>query len=387
MLNLIDLVGYSKRFVDGPWKLASTTTNGEATFVPNPDYSGSPKPSIARFVELPYTSDTAAIDEFQSGGPSTVTIAYIPPQDVPLVSNLTAEGYIDNKGSQYGFNFFPLNYNNPTVGPIFRQLYFRQALQHLVDQSGWIKAFLDGAATVTVSPVPVVPPSPLVSVSSTSSPYPASVSAASMLLSQNGWRVAPHGLTTCANPGTGSGECGAGIKKGEPLTFNLVYASGLTSLASEMNDLEAVAKQVGITINLTVQAPSAITSAAVPCEPTQALCKWQAADWNGGWVYADPYLPTGEILFASGATTNFGSYSNPQANTLIDETISAPVSQERAALSRYASFMAQQLPVIYQPTSIGLYSSNAGTLVSNKLGGLAANSFTYLTPEAWYLVK
>ena len=154
-----------------------------------------------------------------------------------------------------------------------------------------------------------------------------------------------------------------------------------------MNDLEAQAKQVGITISLTVEAPDALTGAAVPCTPKQPLCKWQAADWGSGWVYADPYLPTGEVLFATGATTNFGSYSSPQANKLINETISAPASQEAAALSSYSAYMANQLPVIYQPTSIGLYSANGGTLVSDKLGDFSANSFTYLTPEAWYLVK
>lgn len=268
--------------VDGPWKLQAITTAGEATLVPNPDYSGSPKPSIAKFIELPYTSDTAAFNEFRSGGPNTVTIGYIPPQDVPQASSLTAQGYIDNQGSQYGFNFFPLNYNNPTVGPIFRQLYFRQALQHLIDQPGWISAFLGHAANATASPVPAVPPSPLVASLTTTSPYPFSVSAASKLLSDNGWKVVAGGTTTCAKPGTGPGECGAGISSGEALTFNLVYASGLTSLASEMNDLKAKANQAGITINLTVQAAPTITSAAVPCTPSQALCKWQAADWNGG---------------------------------------------------------------------------------------------------------
>ena len=373
--------------VDGPWKLQSSSTDGEVAFVPNPDYSGSPKPSIAKFVELPYTSDTAAFNEFRAGGPSAVTIAYVPPPDVPAVSSLTAEGYLDNKGSMYSFDFFPLNYNNPTVGPIFRQLYVRQALQHLVDQNGWISAFLGHAATETSSPVPVAPPSPLVKSSSSVSPYPFSVSAASALLSDNGWKVVPHGTTICQKPGTGAGECGAGIRSSEPLTFNLVYASGSTSLASEMNDLEAQAKRVGITINLTVQAPDAITGAATPCTPNQALCKWQAADWGSGWVYADPYLPTGEVLFSTGATTNFGSYSSPQANKLINETISAPAAQEAGALSSYSAYMANQLPVIYQPTSIGLYSANAGTLVSDKLGDFSANSFTYLTPEAWYLVK
>ena len=71
--------------VDGPWKLSAFTSDGEATFVPNPTYSGSPKPTIAKFVELPYTSDTAAFNEFSSGGPSAVTIGYLPPQDVPQV--------------------------------------------------------------------------------------------------------------------------------------------------------------------------------------------------------------------------------------------------------------------------------------------------------------
>jgi peptide/nickel transport system substrate-binding protein len=373
--------------VDGPWKLQSFTSVGEATLVPNPDFSGSPKPSIAKFVELPYTSDTAAFNEFRAGGPSAVTIGYVPPQDVPAASKLTAAGYLDNQGSMYSFSFFPLNYNNPTVGPIFKQLYVRQALQHLVDQDGWISAFLGHAATVTASPVPSTPPSPLVNGSTSVSPYPFSVSAASKLLSQNGWKVVPSGTTTCETPGTGSGDCGAGIRKGQPLSFSLAYASGSTSLASEMNDLEAQAKQVGITIDLTVQAPDQLTGAAVPCTPSQPLCKWQAADWGSGWVYADPYLPTGEVLFATGATTNFGSYSSSQANTLIDKTISAPASQEADALSSYSAYMANQLPVIYQPTSIGLYSADAGTLVSDKLGGFSANAFTYLTPEAWYLVK
>jgi peptide/nickel transport system substrate-binding protein len=367
--------------------LSAFTSDGEATFVPNRAYSGSPKPSISKFVELPFTSDTATFNEIRASGPSAVTIGYIPPTDAPEASSVTSEGYVDNKGSMYGFNFFPLNYNNPQVGPIFKQLYFRQALQHLVDQSGWINAFLGHAATATASPVPVAPPSPLVSVSSSTGPYPFSVSAASKLLSQNGWKVVSGGTTTCKKPGTGKGECGAGITSGKPLTFSLVYATGSTSLASEMNDLGAQAKKVGITINLISRTASSVSSEATPCTPKQAACTWQAANWNSGWVYADPYLPTGEVLFSAGASTNFGSYSNPEASTLINDTISAPAAQETKLLSEYANYMAKQLPVIYQPTLIGLYSSNAGTLVSNKLGGFAANSFTYLTPEAWYLVK
>ena len=42
--------------VDGPFKLQSFTSTGQATLVPNPAYSGSPKPTISKFVELPFTS-------------------------------------------------------------------------------------------------------------------------------------------------------------------------------------------------------------------------------------------------------------------------------------------------------------------------------------------
>ncbi len=45
--------------VDGPWKLQSLTSNGQATFVPNAEYEGPNKPKLSRFVELPFTSETA----------------------------------------------------------------------------------------------------------------------------------------------------------------------------------------------------------------------------------------------------------------------------------------------------------------------------------------
>jgi len=113
-----------------------------------------------------------------------------------------------------------------------------------------------------------------------------------------------------------------------------------------LEPLIAEAKKVGITINLISRTASSVSSEATPCTPKQAACTWQAANWNSGWVYADPYLPTGEVLFSAGASTNFGSYSNPEASTLINDTISAPAAQETKLLSEYANYMAKQLPVI-----------------------------------------
>jgi len=373
--------------VDGPWKLTAFNSDGEATFVPNPHYSGSPKPTISKFVELPYTSDTAAFDEFRSGGPSAVTIGYVPAQDVPQIPALEAAGYTDNRASSYSFNYFPLNFNNPKVGPIFRQLYFRQAFQHLIDQPGWINAFLDKTAVQTTNPVPPAPPSPLVKVSAANNPLPFSISAAAKLLSANGWKVRPGASTTCVKPGTAAGDCGAGITAGEAISFNLDYAGGTTAIESEMNDLEAQAKRVGITLQVTSHPFDTVVGAAVPCTPKQAVCKWTAENWGAGWIYSPDFLPTGESLFAPGAAANANGYSDPAATKLIDQTVFAPASEESKLLTQYAALMSTQVPVVYGPTSIGIYGGTAGTLVGDRLGGFTAQAFSYLTPEAWYLTK
>ena len=55
--------------VDGPFKLQSFNTDGEVTLVPNPDYSGSPKPSISKLVELPFTSEAAIYNAGALGRP------------------------------------------------------------------------------------------------------------------------------------------------------------------------------------------------------------------------------------------------------------------------------------------------------------------------------
>jgi peptide/nickel transport system substrate-binding protein len=368
--------------VDGPYKLQSFTSSGQVTLVPNPDYSGTPKASVT-LVELPFTSDTAEFNEVRSGGPSAVTIASLPPQYAPQISSLKSEGYDYNTAASYSFNYFPLNLNNPKVGPIFKQLYFRQAFQHLIDQDGWTKAFLNNTANPTYSPIPPAPPSPLVAFNATQNPYPFSTADAASLLKSHGWKVVPNGNTTCSNPSL----CGTGITSGEGISFNIDYQAGVSTLASEMNDLQAQAKKVGITIDLTSHPFDTVIGTAIACTPTQPTCKWTAENWGAGWIYGPDYLPTGESLFEPGAVANYGSYNDPKATSLIQQTVFGPDSGEKAALSSYAAYMEQQLPVAFGPTSIGTYQGDAGTLVSSKLGGYAANALGMMNPEDWYLVK
>jgi peptide/nickel transport system substrate-binding protein len=368
--------------VDGPYKLQSFTSSGQVTLVPNADYSGTPKATLT-LVELPFTSDTAVFNEIRSGGPSAITVANLPSQYAPQISAVKSEGYLYNPAASYSVNYFPLNLNNPTVGPIFKQLYFRQAFQHLIDQQGWIDAFLNKTANPTYSPIPPAPSSPLVAFNATTNPYPFSTSAAAAVLSAHGWKVVPNGTTTCTNPSL----CGPGIHSGEGISFNIDYQAGVAVVASEMNDLQAQAKKVGININLTNHPFNTVIGTAIACTSNQPDCKWTAENWGAGWIYGPDYLPTGESLFVPGAVANYGSYNDPHATALVNATIFGPDSQEKTALSNYAAYMEQQLPVVYGPTSIGTYQGDAGTLVSAKLGGYAANAVGMMNPEDWYLVK
>ncbi len=376
------------KVVDGPFKLQSFSTDGEATLVPNPSYSGSPKPTISKLVELPFTSEAAIYNEERAGGPSAITVGNVPSQYAPQLPSLGSLGFQVNKAASYSFNYFPLNFNNPTVGPIFKQTYFRQAFQHLIDQNGWINAFLYHTANPTYGPIPLAPPSPLVNTASISTnPFAFSTSAAQALLVANGWKVVPGGQTTCEKAGTAVGDCGAGIKAGEPIAFTLDYQSAAVAVQNEMNDLAAQAKKVGITLNLTTHPFDQVVAAAVPCTPKQPTCSWQANNWGAGWIYGPSYLPTGEPLYNPGSAANAGSYDNAKMTQLITATITGPASQEEAAITNYALYAEQQVPVVFGPTSVGTYQGDAGTLVSDKLGGYAANALGLMNPEDWYFVK
>jgi peptide/nickel transport system substrate-binding protein len=380
--------------VDGPMKVQSFNTDGHLVLVPNADWSGTPKVSIDKLVELPYTSEAAIYNTIKSGGPSSVTIGNVPSQYAPQLTSLaaTGTGYDINKAASYSFNYFPLNLNSnaPTspggepVRYIFQQPYFRNALQHLVDQQGWIHAFLYNTADPTCGPIPLSPPSPLVNTAAISfAPCAFSPSTAQSLLSSHGWKVVPNGNTTCTNPSL----CGAGIKAGEGISFNIDYQSGVVAVQNEMNDLASQAKKLGITINLTTHPFSTVVSTGTPCKPSAAACKWTAQNWGAGWIYGPSYLPTGEPLYNPGSAANAGSYVDSKMTALITQTIEGPLATESQALTTYAQYVSQQDPVIFGPTSVGTFGGYAATLTDKHLAGYAANALGFLQPQYWYFTK
>jgi peptide/nickel transport system substrate-binding protein len=372
--------------VDGPFKLTSFTTQGQVTMVPNPDYSGSPKPSIAKFVELPFTDNNAELTALKTDGPGSLTVGYLPPEDATQQSSLQSEGYAPQAAYTFSYGFFPLNLNNPKFGPVFRQAYFRQAFQHLVDQPAWTTAYLNGWGYPTSGPVPLEPPNTEASSLAKTNPFPFSLADAQTILSDHGWKTV-GGVATCESPGSGPTNCGPGVPSGLALSFNLDYASGTPSIENEVTDLAAQAARVGIKLRITTHNFNTVIGTAVNCTPSQAVCNWTAEDWGGGWVYAPDFLPTGEELFFTGAAANYENYNDPTANSLILRTTTAPQAQSQAALTAYQNYIIEQAPVVWIPTQLGNPIPGGPAIISAKLGGVVPNTYSYITPEAWYFTK
>src|SRR5260221_4600241 len=103
--------------VDGPWKLTSLTSDATAPFVPNPTYSGTPEPHLAKFVELPFTSAAAEFSVLRagpaSGGPGTsrpqISVGYVPRNDLPQQPAPRSPGYPLVRDFPFGLNHLQPN--------------------------------------------------------------------------------------------------------------------------------------------------------------------------------------------------------------------------------------------------------------------------------------
>src|SRR5579875_530097 len=342
--------------VDGPWKLQHFDTSGNVTMVPNTTYSGPVKPKLSKFVELPYTSDSA---EFNALAAGKVDVGYLPPQDI--TSNATTSGTCGIKpgannprlsnynvvaGSTWQINYFPENFNSSAnggaMGKLFDQLYFRQAFQSLVNQPAYIQHIFKGYGVPTYGPVPVCPQNSFASSElSLGNPYPYSPSKAKQLLTSHGWTVNPGGVSVCKD----AAKCG--VPAGTQLSVNLQYVGGSVSEDQLMQAEKSSWAQAGIKVNMTTGTFDTVLGNAVPCGSSSSNCSWEMANWGGGWIFAPDYYPSGEDLFATGAGSNSGSYSDTTMDSLIKAT-----TKGNASLSQYGVYGAKQLPVVWQP--IGL---------------------------------
>ena len=82
----------------------------------------------------------------------SIDIGYMPLTDVPQLDAVKAAGYHVFGYPGWGFAYVNYNFADKTgdFNNIINQLYVRQALAHLEDQEGYIKAFFHGAGGLGV---------------------------------------------------------------------------------------------------------------------------------------------------------------------------------------------------------------------------------------------
>jgi peptide/nickel transport system substrate-binding protein len=365
--------------VDGPWKLSAfDAADFDATFVPNSRWSGTPKPTISKLELLTFTSDVAEYNALRSGG---VTYGYVPPADQPQDARLEQQGYVVEPWVQWNVNFVTYNFTNPTVAPIFKQLYFRQALQHLVDQAVLIHATLAGQGYPTNGPVPLVPASQWVSPQEKAGWYPYSPSAAKALLKAHGWSVKPGGLTTCRRPGTAAGECGAGIAAGTALKFQFAYASGVQSVAEQAAALQTAFAGAGVQLQLQPEVLSTLFSVFFPCTPGKA-CPWQMIYDGGGWGFEPTYnMPDLGAALATGGVSNAGGYSDATNDANLKAIYTGSASPQ--AFYTYENYLGEQLPLLWMPEILLQVSA----VSKNLEGWYPQQPQLNITPETWKFVS
>lgn len=371
--NTTTYTGKLWQVVDGPWRLTQFDTLGNATFVPNPSYSGPQKPYVDEVQLRSYTTTTAEESDLYAG---KLTIGFVDPTSLPgdavsitkVGPNLSLlEGkYNLETGTAWSFNYAPFNFSpqNPKSAEL-AQLYIREALQEAINQPQLIKSIDKGYGVETCSPLPPNTPSSIAS--PVPCAYPYSETGALALLTSHGWAL-EGGVQTCVHPGTAANQCGANIRRGATLNFSIIWASGSPALDATFNAEIAEWASIGIKFSHT---EATFDTVVADCGSGG---NFQICSWGGGWVYAPDYYPSGETLFTPTGGFNPGKYSNAMMTSLIDGTTFGT-----ANLTDYAKFAASQLPVLYQP------NATATSEISVNLHGLTvANPLGNFMPEYMY---
>jgi peptide/nickel transport system substrate-binding protein len=372
------------KIVDGPFVLSSfSPVTASFTMKANPSYGGHPKPYVHSIQSVTYTGITPMLNAMRTG---TLDIGTVDFSQLTNVSSLKNAGYRVFGLPDFGWAGDIWNFEDKTghFDKIVKQLYFRQAMAHLVNERAIIAGIFHGAAGFAYGPVPAVPKTPYVPSDSIHPPYPYDPAKAVALLKSHGWHVVPNGTTTCANPGTGPNQCGAGIPKGTPISFTWYTLNSASGPYIPLTDeaITSEAKQAaGINISLHQETFNYVASNFNDPDPSVAkfINKWGVENFNG---YTDSPYPTQNSIFNFPGSFNSGGYRDAKMNQLIQASV---FGSDPKAVTKEASYEAKALPALFLPNADYIWA------VSKRVGGAPA-SYLSLTqyafwPQFWWVNK
>lgn len=355
----------------GPYTVKSFSTAGKVVLTAGKKYDGGEKPGIATVNLLPFTTADAEKNALRSG---SVDYGYIEATDLDQKESFTSRGYTVKPWSGWAITYMPYNFNNPSMGPVFKQLYARQAIQRSIDQTSIAKVVFNGTAVPGYGPIPTAQASAFVSQTQKDNPYPFSTSAARSLLTAHGW-TEQGGVMTCTSPGGGASQCGDGVAKGTKFRMQVLSQSGSAVTDNMMSAIQSSLARTGIKFSIRTAPVNSVLSQTPQCTAGQSICKWQLSFFGtaGSWYF--PAFPTGDSLFQSEGGSNFGNYSDAGVDQLISTSTTSSSNQ---AIQDYSTALAKDLPVIWLPEPDYQIS-----VMKNGLGGFAQDSLANFHPAQW----
>ncbi len=322
--------------VDGPYKLASATANQSWTLVPNPTY-----PGHKAYDKIILTYEGSNASEFAALKTGAVQVGYVDLSEYGARKELTSDNLFPSYGFDY--NYLALNLNSKAqngLGPVFQQLYVRQAMEMALNQQAVDTAIFHGYAPPQYGPIPTTPATAYLDPRLKKPIYPYSPSKAKKLLESHGWSM-QNGVMT---------------KNGLKLAFTIIYSSGNTSLDEQLALFQQNFAAIGIKVNLKPE-PFA-TMLGIIANPADEG-QWDAAG-GIGIIYGGSY-PTGQSLFGTGGGNNFAGYSSKKEDQLIAAT-HAPQPSTAANLQTYFNYeyyTAQQVPGYLWTNQVGTINAVA----------------------------
>lgn len=331
--------------VSGPYAVKSWTPDGSVTLVANTKYTGADRPAIATVNFKPYTSNDAAMNDLRAKG---VDYGFITPSQLSTQQQFVDLGYQIVPWDGWSITYMPYNFANPTMGPVFRQLYVRQGLQSAIDQETISDKIWHGAAAPGYGPVPQNPPSDYLSDVQADNPYPYDLDAAEKYFTDNGWAKGSDGILACTEPGTGKGQCGDGIAAGTQMKITVMTQNGSQETDNTMAAIKSALSEVGVDMTIQSATLESVLTEAQKCK-SGSDCSWQLVFFGtaGSWYFSA--YPTGDRLFAADVKWNCGQYEDQEAFDVIAETL---VSSDPTIAQQYSAYLAENLPVLWMPNPV-----------------------------------
>lgn len=295
----------------GPMKLTSWNRGAEIQLEANPDYwAGAPE---VEKVSIKIIADNSARAQAFEAGDLDVIQSPLSPQDITRLAGDDRFGNVIIPG--LGVTY--INFN--TKDPLLSDPKMRQTFSMLIDQETIVNDIYQGVDKVANS---IILPSSWASSPDIRQPT-FDIEGAKALFAEMGWQDTN----------------GDGIldKDGKPLTVTVATHSEDPNRVQAIEFIQAVMSQAG------VDAKTQITD--WPSFSTNYVQKSQHQIALLGWLnIVDP----DRLLFAqltTGGSTNWGGYSNPQVDELLQKGRSSLDQDERtAAYQEAAKILAEELP-------------------------------------------